>query len=69
MKIIRKEYNPTITKTTVVEYKDSKLYVVTDYINSENGKVLATEIKNEFGIEVPDDVYSEIQLFLLGSQD
>ncbi len=69
MKIIRKEYNKIITTTTIVEYKDGKLYVVIDYINSDTDRVLATEIKNEFGIEVPDDVYSEIQLFLLGSQD
>lgn len=69
MKIIRKEYNKIITTTTIVEYKDNKLYVVIDYINSDTDRVLATEIKNEFGIEVPDDVYSEIQLFLLGSQD
>jgi len=68
MKIIRKEYNKIITTTTIVEYKDGKLYVVIDYINSDTDRVLATEIKNEFGIEVPDDVYSEIQLFLLGSQ-
>lgn len=68
MKIIRKEYNKIITTTTIVEYKDGKLYVVIDYINSDTDRVLATEIKNEFGIEVPDDVYDEIQLFLLGSQ-
>ena len=48
MKIVRKESNTTITEVTIVEH-EGKDYVVTDYVNSENGKIIDTEIEDEIG--------------------
>ena len=63
MKIVRRELNTTITEVTIVEH-EGKSYVVTDYVNSENGKIIDTEIKDELGYLVDMDIAEEIIDFL-----
>ena len=63
MKIVKKELNTTITEVTIVEH-EGKDYVVTDYVNSENGKIIDTEIEDELGYLVNMDIAEEIIEFL-----
>ena len=67
MKIVRRELNTTITEVTIVEH-EGKDYVVTDYINSENGKIIDTEIEDELGYLVNMDIAEEIIDFLKSNE-
>ena len=67
MKIVRKESNTTITEVTIVEH-EGKDYVVTDYVNSENGKIIDTEIEDELGYLVNMDIAEEIIDFLKSNE-
>jgi len=67
MKIVKKELNTTITEVTIVEH-EGKDYVVTDYVNSENGKIIDTEIEDELGYLVNMDIAEEIIDFLKSNE-
>ena len=67
LKIVKKELNTTITEVTIVEH-EGKDYVVTDYVNSENGKIIDTEIEDELGYLVNMDIAEEIIDFLKSNE-